>query len=100
MKLLLSLKGNFLTNSGRHHSENPKEVGEFHRSPMLAEVRYIFPQRREGGTLEKVSEEIPNAAKAPTPQRIFTQTNPLTQTRAYEGDISFNGGSRGIMQPI
>ena len=55
---------------------------------------------REGGTLENVAGERPNTARATTPQKIFAQTNPLTQPRAYEGGFSFNGGSRSIMQPL
>ena len=37
----------------------------------------------------------------PQPLRVFffSQTNPLTQLRAYEGGFSFIGGPRGIMQP-
>ena len=66
---------------------------------MQAEVRYLPPHRREGGTLENVVGERSNVARATTPQKIFVQTNPLTQPEAYEGGFSFNGGPRGIMQP-
>ena len=66
---------------------------------MQAEVRYLHPYMREGCTLENVAGEITNAAMTTTPQRIFAHTNPLTQCVAYEGDFSFNGGLRGIMQP-
>ena len=62
---------------------------------MQVEARYPYPHRREGGTLENVAEERPNAARATTPQRIFAQTNPLTQSRAYEVGFSFNRGSGG-----
>ena len=41
-----------------------------------------------------------NAARTTTPQRIFAQTNPITQLGVYEGDFSFNGGTRSIMQPL
>ena len=41
-----------------------REAGEFHRSPMQAEVRYLSPHRRETGTLENVAWEITNAAMA------------------------------------
>ena len=75
-----------------------QEASKFHRSPMQAEVRYLSPHRRDGGTLENVAREIPNAAMAIAPHMIFAQTNPLTQPRAYEGGFSFNGGSRGIRQ--
>ena len=61
---------------------------------MQAEVRYLPPHRREGGTLENVAGERPNAARATTLQRIFAQTG------AYKGSFSFNGGLGGIMQPL
>ena len=66
---------------------------------MQAKVRYLPPYRREGGNLENVAWERPNAARTIAPQRIFAQTNPITQPEVYEGGFSFNGGSRGIMQP-
>ena len=66
---------------------------------MQAKVRYLRPHRRDGGTLENVVGERPNVARTTTPQRIFAQTNPLTQPGAYEGDFSFNGGLGGILQP-
>ena len=65
---------------------------------MQVEVRYLPPHRREGGTLENVARERLNVARATTPQRIFAQTNPITQPIAYEGGFSFNGGPGGIMQ--
>ena len=49
------------------YSENLREAGGFHRSPMQIEARYLPPHRREGGTLENVSRERPNAARATTP---------------------------------
>ena len=96
--MLLSLKDNVLTNSGGQDSENLQEASEFHRSPVQAKVIHLHPHRREDGTLENVVGERPNAARAIAPQRIFAQTNPLTQLRAYEGGFSFSGGLRGIMQ--
>ena len=66
---------------------------------MQVEVRYLSPHRREGGTLENVARERLNAARATVLQRIFTQTNRLTQPGAYEEGFSFNGGSGGIVQP-
>ena len=62
---------------------------------MQAEVRYLFPHKREGGTLENVVGERPNAAKTTALKRIFAQTNPFTQPRVYEGGFSFNGGLGG-----
>ena len=87
------MKDNFLTKSWG--GGGGREVSEFHRSPMQTEVRNLPPHRREGGTLENIIEERPNAAKATTPQRIFAHTNPLTQLGAYEGGFSFNGGLDG-----
>ena len=66
---------------------------------MQVEVKYLPPYRREGGNLENVNGERPNAAKTTAPQRIFAQTNPITQPGVYEGGFSFNGSLRGIIQP-
>ena len=81
------------------HSENLHEAGEFHRSPMQAEVIYIPPHRREGGTLENVAWERPNVARVIAPQRIFAHTNLITQLGAYEKGFSFSRGLGGIMYP-
>ena len=82
------------------YSDNLRGAGEFHRSPMQAKVRYLPPHMREGGTLENVAGERPNAARTTSPQRIFAKMNPITQPGVYEGYFSFNGGSGGrIMQP-
>ena len=59
----------------------------------MQEVRYLSSHRRASGTLENVVGEISNAARATTPERIFAQTNLLTQPRTYEEGFSFNGGS-------
>ena len=53
------------------HYENLREAGEFHRSPMQVEARYLPPHRREGGNLENVVGERPNAARATTPSQDF-----------------------------
>ena len=50
--------------------------------------------------MENVVRKRPNAARTTTPQRIFAQTNPITQPGFYEGSFSFNRGPRGIMQPL
>ena len=81
------------------YSDNLRGAGEFHRSPMQAEVRYLPPHRREGGTLENVVVERPNAARTISPRRIFAHTNPITQPGVHEGDFCFNGGLGSIMQP-
>ena len=44
------------------YSDNLRGAGEFHRLPMKEEVRYLPPHMREGGTLENVARERPNAA--------------------------------------
>ena len=56
---------------------------------MHAEVRYLSPHRRKGGTLENVAREITNAAMAIVPQRIFPQTNLLAHRGAYKGGLFF-----------
>ena len=66
---------------------------------MQAEARNLPPHIREGGTLNNVEGEKPNVVRTTAPQRIFAQTNLVTQLRVYEGGFYFNGGSGGIMQP-
>ena len=66
---------------------------------MHTEVRYLPPHRREGGNLENVVGERPNAARTTDPQRLFAQPNPITQPRVYEEGFFFNRGSGGIIQP-
>ena len=92
-------KRKFSRELGGKHSENLREAGKFHRSPMHTEVRYLSPHWRNGGTLENIVGERPNVAMAITPQRIFAQANPLTHLGAYEGGFSFNRGPGDIMQP-
>ena len=65
---------------------------------------YLYRQRldtflptREREVLEKVVGERLKAARTTAPQRIFAQTNPITQSRVYEGGFSFNGGLGGII---
>ena len=62
---------------------------------MQAEVRYLPPHRREGGSMENVARERPNSARTTTPLRNFAWTNPITQPEVYEGGFSFNGGLGG-----
>ena len=49
------------------YSDNLWGASEFHRLPMQAEARYLPPHRREGGTLENVVRERPNAARTISP---------------------------------
>ena len=53
------------------HSENLREASEFHRSLMQAKVRYLPPHKREGGTLENIAGERPNATRTTATQRNF-----------------------------
>ena len=69
----------FSNELGWQYSNNPRGAGEFHCLPMQAKVRYLPPHIKEGGTLENVVGERPNAARATTPQRIFAQINLVTQ---------------------
>ena len=89
----------FFNELGGQYFDNLQGAGEFHLLPMQVEVRYLPLHRREGGILGNVAGERPNAARTAATQRIFAQTNPITQPGVYEGSFSFNGGSGGIMQP-
>ena len=88
-------EGQFSNELEGQYSNNLREAGEFHHLPMQVEVRYLLPHRRDGCTLVNVARERPNAARTIASQRIFAQINPITQPGVYEGDFSFNGGSRG-----
>ena len=72
-------KRQFSNELGGQHSKNLLEVDEFHCSPMQAEVRYLYPHRRENGALENVAGERLDVTMVTTPHMIFAQTNPLTQ---------------------
>ena len=61
----------FSNGLGGQHSKNLREAGEFHRSPIQAEVRYLPTHRRNGGIMENVAGERPNVARTTAPQRIF-----------------------------
>ena len=74
----------FSNELGRQYSDNLRGAGEFHRFTMQAEVSYLPPHRRQGGTLENVAGERPNVARTTTPQRIFAQTILITQPEIYE----------------
>ena len=60
---------------------------------MQAEIRYLPPHWRNGSTLDNVVGERLNAARTIAPQRIFAQTNLITQLGVYEGGLG------GIIQP-
>ena len=47
---------------GAQYFDNLGRASEFHRLPMQAEVRYLPSHRKEGGTLNNVAGERPNAA--------------------------------------
>ena len=71
-------KRKFSNALGRQYFDNLRGADEFHSLPMQAEVRYLPPNMREGGTLENIVGERPNAARTTAPQRIFAHTNPIT----------------------
>ena len=96
-KVASKLGRQFSNELGGQHSENMRGNGEFHRSPIQAEVRYLPPHMREEGTLENIARERPNATRTMAHQRIFTQNNPITQPRVYEKYFSFNGVPGGIL---
>ena len=66
-KVASKLERRFSNELRGQHSKNLGESDEFYRSPMQAEVNYLFPHGREGGTLDNVAGEIINAAMAITP---------------------------------
>ena len=61
---------------------NFQEAGESHRSLIQVENRYLPPHRREDGTTTNVNGECSNLVRTMAPQRLFANTNPVTQPRA------------------
>ena len=43
--------------------DNLRGASESHHLPMHAEVRYLPPHKREGGTLDNIARERPNVAR-------------------------------------
>ena len=95
----VAFKRQFSNELRGQYSDNLRGAGEFHPLLMHAEVRYLSPHRRKGSNMENIAGERPNAARTIATQRIFAQTNPITQPGVYEGGFSFNGGPGGIIQP-
>ena len=86
----------FSNELGGQYFDNLWGASEFHRLHMQAEIRYLPPHRREGGTLENVPRERPNAVRTTAPYRNFAQTNLITQPGVYEEGFTLNGGPRGL----
>ena len=81
------------------HPRNFHEVGESHCSPKQGENHDFPPHRRYDGTSTNVNGECSNLVRTMAPQRLFSNTNPITQPRAYNEPLSFAGGTRGTIQP-
>ena len=59
----------------------------------------IFLPIRGDGTLANVNDERSNFVRTMASQRLFSNTNPITQPGAYNEPLPFVGGMRGIIQP-
>ena len=73
----------------RQHPRNFHDAKESHRSPIHGENRYLPPLRRDEGNSANVNGELSNLVRIVTPQRLFGNTHPVTQPRAYNEPLSF-----------
>ena len=81
------------------HPRNLQEEGGYHRSSIQVENRYLPPHRREDGTSTNVNGECSNLISTIAPQRLFVNTNPVTQSGAYNEPLPLVGGTGGTIQP-
>ena len=80
---------------GGQHLMNFHEASESHCSLVQVENRYLPPHRRENGSSTNVNGEHSNLVIIVAPQRLFDNTNPITQPRAYNELLPFVRGMRG-----
>ena len=75
---------------------NFHEAGESHHLPIHSENRYLPPHRSEDETSTNVNGEHSNIVRTMTPQRLFTDTKPVTQPGANNEPLPF-AGSMGAL---
>ena len=80
------------------HLRNFQEASGSHRSPIYVGNHYLPPHRREDGTSMNVNESS-NLVIIMAPQRLFANTNSVTQLGAYNEPLPFTGGTKDTIQP-
>ena len=78
---------------------NFQEAGGPHRFPKQVENRYLSPHMREEGSSKNSNGECPNPVRTMAPQRVYTNTNTITQPRVYNELLPLVGGTRGTISP-
>ena len=81
------------------HPRNFQEASGSHRLPIQVENCYLPPHRREDGTSTNVNGESFNLVIIMAPQRLFANTNSITQPGAYNEPLPFVGGTGDTIQP-
>ena len=84
---------------GGQHPRNFYEACESHRSPKPIENRYLPLHRRNEGTSVNVNGERNTFVRTMVAQRLFANTNPVTQPKTYNEPLPFARGTGGTIQP-
>ena len=75
---------------------NFQEVGGPHCSPKQVENQYLPPHRREEGSSTNSNGEHPNPVRTTAPQRVYANTNSVTQPRVYTKPRPLDGGTGAL----
>ena len=79
--------------------KNFQEADGSHLSLRQVESWYLPPYRREDGTSTNVNGERSNYVRTMAPQRVFVNTNPVTQPEAFNEPLPLAGGMWSTIQP-
>ena len=79
---------------------NFQEAGGPHRSPKQIENRYLPPHRREKGSSKNSIGERSNPIRTTTPQRVYANTNSITQPGVYNEPLPLARGTGGTISPL
>ena len=63
-----------------------------HRSPKQVENIHLPPHRREERSLKISNGEHSNPIRTTAPQRVYANTNSVTQPKVYNEPLPFAGG--------
>ena len=78
---------------------NFQEAEGSHRSPRQVESRYLPLHRREEGTSTNYNGEHSNPVRPMASQRVYANTNLVTQTRVYNKPLPLTGGTGDTISP-
>ena len=78
---------------------NFQEVSGPHSSPKQVENRYLPPHRREEESSKNSNGKCSNPVKTMAPQRVYANTNLVTQPGVYNEPLPLVGDTGGIISP-